>query len=154
MLTDYLHCNTKTGILTWQKKPNRRIVLGSVAGSKTRDGYIRFILNGISYNAHHVVWFFYNGVMPTQLDHINGIKTDNRISNLREVTTAENAQNHSRCHVDNKSGLLGVSPNGKKWRATIRINGKQMSIGTFGTPEEAHKAYVITKRKLHPMGTL
>lgn len=77
-----------------------------------------------------------------QVDHIDGNPMNNRRSNLRSVTQSQNMQN-ARKHRDNQSGYKGVSwqPQMKKWRATIRIDGKQKFLGHFDDPKEAHDAY-------------
>ena len=76
------------------------------------------------------------------LDHVTGIKSDNRFANLREATRSQNCCNHHRLRPTNTSGYRGVSPreNGK-WRATIRWDGKIKSLGSFNTPEDAKAAY-------------
>jgi len=93
--------------------------------------------------------------MPSeQIDHINGIRHDNRISNLRLATNKQNCQNTKQARVNNKSGFLGVSPSGDKFISTIQKNGKQLYLGTFETKEEAHEAYLNEKRKLHEFCTI
>jgi len=86
---------------------------------------------------------------PQQIvDHINRIRDDNRIANLRDVSQSENLQN--RCMLpNNKSGYLGVSwnKNAKKWIAQIRRNNKQTYLGCFDDPKEAHQAYLNAAKK-------
>ena len=86
------------------------------------------------------------------IDHINGIKTDNRICNLREATDQENKQNISKPRKDNTSGFLGVSfrADRQKWRALISHNGRYIHLGHFHTPEEACMAYKKAKCFYHP----
>jgi hypothetical protein len=74
------------------------------------------------------------------IDHINGDKLDNRKCNLRIVTAQQNKMNSS-VYKNNKSGFKGVNLEGRKYRATIKLNGKKMHIGLFETPEQAAKAY-------------
>lgn len=76
------------------------------------------------------------------VDHINQNKLDNRKSNLRDATKSLNALN-SGMWGHNKSGYKGVSwsKQAKKWRATINVQKKQIHLGFFDTPEEAHQAY-------------
>jgi hypothetical protein len=95
-------------------------------------------------------------VSKKQLDHINGIKRDNRIENLREATDSENQQNQKKPPAHNTSGFLGVTKykrNGK-WVAGIKLNGKRINLGYFDTPEAAHAAYLQKKKELHPFQTL
>ena len=83
-------------------------------------------------------------------DHINGNGLDNRRSNLREATPAQNGQNRRR-GLDNRSGFKGVSWNARdrKWQAHIRVNGPQRSLGYYETAEEAAQAYDAAARDLH-----
>jgi hypothetical protein len=92
------------------------------------------------------------GELPSgHIDHINGVRTDNRWVNLRDVTRLVNQQNMRRARKDSRSGLQGVQQTkpGGSWRARIRLNGSVHHIGCFPTPEMAHEAYVATKRKFH-----
>jgi hypothetical protein len=85
------------------------------------------------------------------LDHVNKVKDDNRIVNLRLATKQENKQNHSAPQSNNKSGYLGVSWNkrAKKWKAQIQMNGKVKYLGLFKYSKEAYEAYLKAKRELH-----
>lgn len=82
------------------------------------------------------------------VDHINGDGLDNRRSNLRVATNAENGRNR-RISVANKSGFKGVDFNRGRWRATIRDGSRPVFLGRFKTPEEAHDAYCKAAVKLH-----
>ena len=108
------------------------------------------------YSAHRLAWLYVHGAWPTgQIDHINGDRGDNRISNLRDVTPALNTQNQRRAARSNKSsGLLGVTANRGRWLAQISIGGKSRNLGRYATPEEAHAVYVAAKRVLHAGCTL
>ena len=93
--------------------------------------------------------------MPKRyLDHINGVRNDNRIENLREATNTENQQNRKKANVTNQFGLLGVSKTRNRWRAEISINNRKIYVGIFATPEEAHVAYLAKKREVHPFQTI
>jgi hypothetical protein len=97
------------------------------------------------------------GKWPTyQVDHINGIKTDNRWKNLRDVNGFINQQNRLGPKKNNKSGFLGVTymPARRKWRATIRFNGNGLHLGMFDKPELGFAAYIEAKRRLHPGCTI
>lgn len=139
------------GVLIWRIRPSNRVVVGSIAGWKDTDGYVRVTYRKKRYAAHTLIWMLNHGTTPKGvIDHINGIKTDNRIENLRDVTNAENIQNMRAPMKGNKSGYLGVCSEGPRFRALITVNGKQERIGVFDTPEEAHEAYVKRKREVHP----
>jgi HNH endonuclease len=141
-----LDYNPLTGIFTWRVKVNSRAKYGAVAGCWSR-GYWVIRVAGKLHGAHRLAWFFVYGKWPEQIDHINGIQSDNRIANLRLATTAQNAANMKR-PKDNTTGFKGVSFKKGKWRATIKHAGHQFQIGTFATPEEAHAAYVAASRRL------
>lgn len=92
--------------------------------------------------AHRVAWLLHFGFWPDQeLDHINGIKDDNRISNLREVTHAENMQNRTKAMRSSSTGVLGVKPFRNGYIARIQRFGKRQHLGVFKTIEEASSAY-------------
>jgi len=114
-------------------------VAGSVAGCLNSWGYLQVCTKGKTYKAHRLVWLIEKGVWPDELDHINGLRTDNRIENLREVTRKENLRNQkTRC--TNSSGVMGVGKEGGRWRARIRIDGRSIHLGYFERLEDAAKA--------------
>ena len=128
---------------------------------KNVKGYIRVFVGRKYYMAHHLVWLLHTGRLPNkQIDHINGKRDDNRFSNLREVSPLENSQNQRRAHKTSSTGLLGVSPIRQaglvrdRWKAQIKANGRPIHLGVFGSPDEAHQAYLNAKRKLHPGCTI
>jgi len=138
--------------LKWKIKSGKSIHVGAVAGCLTEYGYYRVSINRKLYAAHRIVWFLVKGEWPTgQIDHINGIGSDNRIENLRVVNSSENNQNKKAPNT-NSSGFMGVSWNkkGKKWEARIKLNGKQKYLGYFSTPELAYDAYLKAKSAMHP----
>lgn len=123
---------------------------GLEVGCRRSRGYIQVKLNGVAYRAHRVIWAIHNGSWPEgQIDHRNGNRSDNRITNLRDCSHSINMQNKRYAHSNNKSGFLGVSRNGNKFVARIKVNGCRVLLGSFGTAEEAHSAYVNEKRKRH-----
>lgn len=149
-LKSQLHYNHETGIFIWIVSPSNNIKAGSVAGGKHHNGYIYIKINYKTYSAHRLAWLYMTGRFPlNEIDHRNGIKDANWISNLKDVTHSENLQNKYIAQKNNKCGILGVSPNGKNWRASIRYKGKTISLGTFKFVEQAHSAYLIAKRDLH-----
>jgi len=126
---------------------------GSIAGYIRTDGYTYIRVKNRQYLGHLLNWYYYYREWPKeQLDHLNGITSDNRIENLRDVSQSLNQQNQKQAPITNKSsGLLGVSKNGSKWQARITIpGGTRKSLGGFNTPEEAAEAYKIAKRKYFP----
>jgi len=146
-LRELLHYDPETGVFT-HICPRQRVVLGSVAGSLGQNGYRKHRLDGVTFSGHRLAWLYMTGDWPKgQIDHINGIRDDNRISNLRDVPQAINSQN--RRTALNSTGFLGVSKHHKQFRAEISMNNRAVVLGTFRTPEEAHAVYVQAKRKMH-----
>lgn len=92
-----------------------------------------FRVDVTSYKAHRLAWLYIYGEWPSdQIDHINHIRTDNRIKNLRDASSYENSKNQS-IPKNNTSGVLGVGWNklGRKWRSNISVNGKRLHLGCF-----------------------
>ena len=154
-LKSQLHYDQDTGIFTMLVS-NRKSRIGSISGCLS-NGYIRIYLNRKLYYAHRLAWLYIHGVIPTnQIDHINGVKSDNRTANLREATNVQNGQNLTESHVGNKSGYLGVNWNNPagKYQARIALNGKQINLGLYKTAELASEAYLAKKREIHDFCTI
>jgi HNH endonuclease len=147
-LLDY---DPETGVFTW-RFGRRKAKKGAIAGSYTADGYQRICVDRGRYLAHRLAWLITYGVLPPdETDHINGIRDDNRMANLRLATKTLNMENMRRPRIDNTTGILGVSWNkrAKKFRSLIRFAGKNLHLGYFTDPAEAHQAYLTAKRQLH-----
>lgn len=124
--------------------------LGKSAGGVSHNGYVMVHVAGVRTQAHRLAWLYMTGLWPAlDIDHINGVRTDNRWANLREVTRQANLQNQRKASKNNVCGLLGVSPKRGKFQARIMVDRKQRRLGVFDTPEEAHAAYLAAKRRLH-----
>jgi hypothetical protein len=148
-LKELLHYDQHTGLFTWVKSPNRFMKLGDIAGSNA-SGYLKTRIDGCYYMNHRLAFLYMNGSFPKDMvDHINGVRNDNRWTNLRDATRQMNGQNRRRAENINKSGLLGVVTFRNKWVARIRANGKNLYLGIFTCPNEAHQAYLKAKRELH-----
>lgn len=154
-LLDVLSYDSKTGVFT-RLVSAPRVRAGSVVGvNGNSHGYAMIRVDKVQYLAHRLAWFYVFGVWPNgEIDHKNGIKTDNRIENLREANKSENQQNLRCARCNSKTGFLGVTARRGRYRATLGINGKLKFIGTFDTPEEAHQAYLNAKRAMHPFGEI
>lgn len=151
-LMEVLHYDPNTGVFTWRVSSARRIKVGDVAGRQITGGYWRIHIRGKGYPAHHVAWLYVFGVWPKdKLDHINQCRLDNRIENLREADGSLNRQNTT-LQRNNTSGFKGVSRrrSAKRWHAEIMVNKRAIRLGWFDTPEEASRAYLDAKRRLHP----
>lgn len=101
------------------------------------NGYFKGSIYGHPFSAHRVAWAIHHGSWPDGLiDHINGIRTDNRLRNLRVVDSVGNCRNLAmRC--DNKSGATGVTVCKGRWRAFITIDGRHIALGHYDTKAEA-----------------
>lgn len=147
-----------TGSVTWKsKKANRKA--GAEVGMTTDEGYRRTAFNGHYFYVHRFLWTYANGPIPEgyELDHINGNRGDNRISNLRLCTTKQNKQNrHGTSKNKKSSGALGATWNSRqrKWKTQIKLDSKTTHLGYYDTAEEAHAVYMAAKRKLHEFNTL
>lgn len=152
-----LSYDASTGAFHWAADRRPDMKVGDLAGridqarSAGQTPYWRITVMRKRYGAHRLAWFYVHGQWPIgEIDHINGNGLDNRITNLREVSRTENAQNIRKARADSKSGLLGVtSGKGRGFAATIRVNGILHWLGLYPTAEEAHAAYVTAKRQLH-----
>ena len=111
-------------------------------------GYLKTGINGKKVFVHTIIALCYLGIKPEgkQTDHINSIKTDNRVENLQYITASENSMKIS---TRNGKPIKGTfkTPSGR-FRVAIRINSKQTHIGTYDTEEEAIEIYIQAKAKL------
>lgn len=143
----------ETGLFT-RRVASRTAKAGRVEGWIDPQGYSRFYIDRRLYQAHRVAWLYVHGQWPRdQIDHVNRVRDDNRISNLRECVNAENRQN-IKPEGYGVSGYLGVVRHGQykkneKWVASIGINGKRKYLGAFDTPEEASAVYLAAKMNTH-----
>jgi len=143
-LKEFLDYDPLTGIFAWKKRTHlnsTEIVIGGIAGSTNNGGYRQICINQKSYKAHRLAWLFIYGVWPEfQIDHIDQNKSNNRITNLRDVSISENCQNR-KSGKSNKNGFDGVTQTKTGFAA-------RMTLGSFKTAEEAHMCYINAKRKL------
>lgn len=141
-----------TGVMSWRLVPGRDV--GSHEGRAVgyvHDGRYRKVeISRHRYMVHRVIWVWMTGDWPKeQIDHINGVKDDNRWCNLREATNAQNQQN--RPGRSSKTGVKGVhrSLAGKAYWASICANGQSVYLGCFTTKEEASGAYQRAALQFH-----
>lgn len=131
----------------WQRTWNTRQA-GNRAFTVSHQGYRRGMIFRRMYLEHVVAWAMQHGEWPTgQIDHINGIRADNRLENLREVSRAQNCRN-ARMKSNNTSGVTGVVPHKGRWRAYVNLH-----LGIFDTIEEAAAARKAAEHRIggyHP----
>jgi hypothetical protein len=157
-LKELFEYNHLSGVFTWIIRPARCVKIGDIAGTDNGKGYLRVKIDGKNYRLHRLAWLYFYGELPVgDIDHINGNKKDNRIENLRDVSKSENMQNQKKAHLNNKTtGLLGVCKHKitNKYVASIRHNKRLIHIGSYDSPEEAHRAYINKKREIHTASVL
>lgn len=144
----YLDYVPNTGKFIWCGEPATHTKIGKTVGHKNEEGYIKIRINYKLYSAHRLAWFYTYGSWPKyNIDHINGVRDDNRIINLRTVSRRENAQNMCR-HRNGK--LVGAHFNKLRnyYQSAISINGKVISLGVFKTEIEAHRAYIEKQKTI------
>ena len=131
-----------TGIIKWRKRTSNRQRSNMVAGSAGRDGYIQIRFKGKNYFAHRVAVLLAYGFCgdEMEIDHINHVRNDNRLVNLRFVTRTDNGKNLTRSSK-NTSGITGVyyRKAARKYEAYIKADGAYIYLGKFATLEEAAK---------------
>lgn len=141
-----------TGLLIWKKATSNKSKVGQVAGSMNiTDGYFQVNVEKYVYRVHRLAWLYMTGKWPECVDHINRDRSDNRWSNLRSVSHAENMQNRMSPQVNSTTGFLGVSfdKSKKKYSAKISVNGKSVHIGMYECAELAYEKYLDAKRFHH-----
>lgn len=147
-IRDRISYNKETGDFVWiNKNKHHPRLFGRKAGA-LRNNYLVLKFDGVAYKAHRVAWFMVTGEQPGIIDHINGNTLDNRFSNLRNVSSSQNAKNHGK--KLNKSGMpCGVRelPCGR-YQARVRCDGKTFSLGTFETPHLASQKYLEKRKQL------
>lgn len=151
-LRELLHYNPDTGLFTRNKRISNSAPAGAIVGCQNGNGYLRIRLDDVLYHSHRLAWLYTHGRWPQFfIDHINGVRSDNRLCNLRDVTQVTNMQNLRSARRSSRSGVLGIHyyRQTNRWQARIRIHGKAKSLGYFATKEEAGAAYLAAKRLLH-----
>lgn len=142
----------ETGLLTRKVRVGSRGPIGQVVGSSVGAGYLAVSIYYEKFILHRLIWLYVYGDWPQHdIDHINGIKTDNRLANLRHVTRSEN-QHNMRSRKNNTSSVVGVRRSASKngWRARITVNSKEIHIGSYPTSAQAAEAYRAAKKIYHP----
>ena len=150
-LSEAVSYDKDTGLFTWMKRVSSRVHAGMVAGYIDQSGYVVIRYKGKAYKAHRLAWLFVNGCLPEELiDHKNGIRSDNRYSNLRNANYCQNSQNSI---VQKNSGtkVKGVcwARHANKWMAYVNSNGRRNHIGYFSDKDDAVSAVMAARERLH-----
>lgn len=142
-LKEIFSYDAENGLFTRVVTRSGRALSGSIVGNKLQKGYLGVKIDGSHYKLHRLAWLYVYGEFPTdQIDHINGIKDDNRIENLRAVNNSENQRN-KRIQKNNNTGTHGVSwcSHRNKWRARVnKPDGTRVCLGRFSDIEKAIRA--------------
>jgi len=149
-LKSILNYNPETGMFTWKLRKAKRNHFGDEAGY-LKEGYRYVEINGKPFALHRLAFLYMNGEMPENLvDHINGVKNDNRWVNLRNATNQQNTIN-VKLNANNKSGVRCVSyfKPMKKWILRCTVNKKRHFIGYFDDLDLARIAYEQFAKKHH-----
>lgn len=150
-LRELLDYDPKTGVFRW-KGPRRKVKPGQVAGYKNpKNKYIYIRVDFVRHFAHRLAWLYVYGEHPeSQIDHINGIRDDNRIANLRPATPQTNQYN-KRMAKNNTSGVKGVNwaKREGKWRARFNCEGRAVYVGLFDTLDDAAAAIKEARESHH-----
>jgi len=136
---------TEIASLTW----NARFAGKDALTTKDRDGYRVGEIFGRRAASHRVIWAIVHGEWPAcEIDHINGIKSDNRLANLRNVSMHENQKN-KKLPVTSTSGHVGVHREREsgKWKAHIKINQRRIYLGRYNSCEQAVEARTAAEKK-------
>ena len=159
LLRTLLDYDPATGGFIWKKRNrdtgglyyntwNTRFAGKKAMAWANGNGYFASTVFRVKIFAHRAAFAHYYGYWPEKTDHINGICTDNRIKNLRDVDSAENNKNMAKAS-NNTSGVTGVDwhKQNQKWRAQIRIDNRRMHIGCFESFNDAVQARKDAEKK-------
>ena len=151
MTQEYAHSlfEYKDGSLYWKVKKAPHVKIGARVGSPEINGYETVYVDGRNWRIHRLVFLMQHGFLPKMIDHVNGIRNDNRIENLREANDQTNAYN-AKIRINNISGLKGVSWNKNKQKWAVRVNYNKKTYQKYVKDLELAELVAIEMRsKLH-----
>lgn len=137
-LTELFDIDPVAGTVKWKSCP-RPGLNGKDAGCLNCHGYVVIGIDGRIYRRGRLIWFYAHGTWPAvEVDHVNLVKSDDRIGKLREATFSQNLCN-TPLYANNKSGTKGVDwrPKKRRWRARIAIGSKRICLGHYEILEDA-----------------
>lgn len=144
-IEDLLRYDSETGHVFWKVSRRNGTLAGSRAGTLSANRYRYILAMGKKITEHRIAWYLYHGEWPDgQIDHINGIRDDNRIENLRDVSRQQNGMNQ-KLPTRSSSGIMGVyyRPDRNKYVANIMFKGKSYNLGHFTDKFEAARARAL-----------
>lgn len=146
-LLEVLHYDKDNGKFFWIKTWGKRLP-GTPAGTLKAHGYITINVEGVRHYAHRLVWFYVTGSFPKEIDHRNGIRHDNRWANLRIATRTQNNGNRKKNPTPFPKGVTLLKECSlRPYMARIQVKRKQIILGYYESPEEAHLAYLLAAHK-------
>lgn len=152
--------NDETGFFYWRRSNKKKHAIrgAKVSGGGNNSPRLMTINNNV-YKYHRIIWLYVYGEYLKDhelIDHIDGDKRNNKLTNLRLVNKSQNAQNIKKAPIHNRSGVLGATWSSQKGKyiSCIVINGKKIYLGCFKEAQEAGAAYLAAKRKFHTHNTL
>lgn len=143
-LNELFRYDPESGKLYWRVDKSAAVRAGDEAGGRS-FGYQRLTIDYRRYFVHRIIWLMAHGAIRTdlQVDHINGIRHDNRLENLRLVSHQGNQQNQTKAKGYYWNKLA------RKWNAQVKIDGKAVHLGYFDNEQDAHQAYLAGKKIHH-----
>jgi len=150
-LFDYEH---ETGLLRWRRRAELSVQWngkwpGRVAGTHDTNGYIEVRLNKQALLAHRIIWKWLTGTEPSEIDHANRSRDDNRANNLRACTHTQNTRNAAGWARKPLPKGVHFRPESGRYRAIICVDRKNRSLGTFDTVGQAQAAYTDAALRYH-----
>lgn len=149
-IRDNFSYDDSSGRFTWLISPTMSVKAGDISGYVTRDGYVETRIKYGKYPDHRLVFLWLYGRWPKHfIDHLDGDRTNNRPSNIRECDDSENQHNRP-MQRNNTTGYVGVVKAKCGYEARINLKGKRYYLGTFADPESAYARYLEAKAEMHP----
>jgi len=140
-LKEVLSYDPETGVFTWIARAARCVVIGTTAGCLDPRGYTVFQIDGKQVMAHRMAWLYVHGWLPPMIDHSNGERSDNRISNLRPATPTQNTANSRKFVKPTTSKWKGVSRSSDDLAWVVSV-GREY-LGRFQDERDAAEAYMF-----------
>jgi len=138
-IKNLFYYDAESGMLLWRNGNGRNVKPWQEAKAPNGRGYYTVKINGTSYSVHRLIWLYVHGNFPDKyIDHKNRVRNDNRLCNLRDVNTTDNAQNIS-LPSHNKSGHIGVSwiKSHNCWTVYVKVNKKNKWLGYYKNLDDA-----------------